>query len=98
MKRSQSAATDCNHPTYPEYEDEFGEDPARILYHLDPRPRIRAIEDHELLRAYLNVEADRENPRRAVIAACNAKLVDSDDAAADSTEGAVVATDGGEAR
>ena len=92
------AATDCDHPTYPDYEEEFGEDPARILYHFDPRPRIHGIDDPELVRAYLNVEADRENPRRIVIAACNAQLQDVEAAAADGPLQATVATDGGEQR
>lgn len=98
MTRGKPAASGCDHPAYPEYEAEFGEDPARILYHVDPRPRIRGITDPDLLRAYLNVEADRDSPRRAVIAACNAQLEDLDEAAAGSSTQAAVATDGGEQR
>lgn len=98
MTRGKSAAKPCDHPTYPEYKEEFGEDPARILYHLDPRPRIRSIKDPDLLRAYLTVEAERDNPRRVVVAACNAQLEDVDAAAADGPLQATVATDGGEQR
>lgn len=90
------AARDCDHPTYPEYEDVFGEDPARFLYHLNPQPRIRGITNPELLRAYLNVEAERDEPRRSVIAACNARLKDLEQPTADTVETAAVATDGGE--
>ncbi len=71
---SQPAAHNCHHPTYPHYRDQFGEDPARFLYHLDPRPRIRGITQPGLVRAYLDVETDRSEPRRSVIAACNQRV------------------------
>lgn len=90
------AASACDHPIYPEYKEEFGEDPARILYHLDPRPRIRGIKDPSLLRAYLNVEAERDNPRRAVIGFCNERLDIIQQTAADTGRDAAVVTDGGE--
>ena len=90
------AASRCDHPVYPEYKDEFGEDPARILYHLDPRPRIRAIKDPDLLRAYLNVEAERDNPRRVVIGFCNKRLDIIQQTATDASCDAAVVTDGGE--
>lgn len=90
------AASDCDHPAYPEYKEKFGEDPARILYHLDPHPRIRGISDPELVRAYLNVEAERDNPRRGVIAALNAQLKNLVETVAEAPQQAVVATDGGE--
>lgn len=70
----QLASGDCRHPTYPEYRDEFGEDPARFLYHSDPRPRIRGVQDRELVREYLDVETDRSEPRRSVVAVLNQRL------------------------
>lgn len=74
MTTGKPAATGCDHPTYPGYDEELGEDPARILYHMDPRPHISGITDTELVRAYLDVETDRDEPRREVIAACNRQL------------------------
>jgi len=63
------AASDCDHPQYPEYADRFGEDPARILYHIDdPQPRIRGLESVALVRAYLDVETAREGPRGEAVA------------------------------
>lgn len=70
----KAAASGCPHPSYPEYEAEFGEDPARILYHLDPRPRIRCIDSVDLVRAYLDVETDRDEPRNKVVAALDERL------------------------
>jgi hypothetical protein len=93
MTGGKPAARDCTHPTYTEYRDTFGEDPARFLHHLDPTPRIQAIRDPGLVRAFLDVETDRDEPRREVVAACNKRLdtlSDAGDAAA-----GTVATDGG---
>jgi hypothetical protein len=89
------AASDCDHPQYPEYAERFGEDPARILYHLDPEPRIRGLESVALVRAYLDVETDREEPRGKVVAALNRRQRELE-AAAPSASGGAVATDGGE--
>jgi|GEM_PF-6652632 len=51
------AAFNSDHPQYPEHADRFGEDPARILYHIDdPQPWIRGLESVALVRAYLDVE------------------------------------------
>lgn len=94
MTRGKPAALSCDHPQYPEYRKEFGEDPARFLYHLDPRPRIRGIDDPDLLRAYLNVEAERDDPRQEIISACNAQLIDLDKHESDGQQQTVVA-DGG---
>lgn len=69
------AATQCNHPVYPHYEQQHGEDPARILHHdLDPRPRIRGLKTTEIVRAYLDVETNRNNPREKIVAALNRRL------------------------
>jgi hypothetical protein len=97
MMGGKLAARACTHPVYPDYRDTFGEDPARFLHHhLDPTPRIQAIRDRGLVRAYLDVETDRDEPRREVVAACNQRLdtltTDSGGAAA-----RAVATDGGDA-
>lgn len=92
------AASKCDHPAYPEDEAEFGEDPARIIYHMDPQPRIRGIGDTALVRAYLDVETDRDSPRREVIAACNRRLDELDALAAAGGQQPAVATDGGERR
>lgn len=97
---NKPAATACDHPVYPEYEAEYGEDPARFLYHLEPTARISGIDNPGLLRAYLDVETDRDTPRRDVIAACNQRLTQVSQAES-GEEGAVqpaVATDGGERR
>lgn len=88
------AARDCSHPRYPEYREEFGEDPARFLYHLPPRPRIRGIDDPGLLRAYLNVEAERASPRQEIISACNARLIDLEERGNDAQQQAVVSPGG----
>lgn len=90
------AASDCDHPQYPEYADQFGEDPARILYHIKrPEARIRGLESVDLVRAYLDVETDREEPRGEVVAALNRRQRELEATSADA--GAAVATDGGEA-
>lgn len=91
------AASDCDHPTYPEYRERYGEDPARVLYHLNPQPRIRGIGGADLVRAYLDVETDRDAPRKAVVAACNQRL-DELTQRPDATPQPAVATDGGERR
>jgi hypothetical protein len=99
MTGGKPAARDCTHPTYPEYRDTFGEDPARFLHHqLDPTPRIQAIRDPALVRAYLDVETDRDEPRREVVAACNQRLntLTSKDAA--EAAAGTIATDGGDER
>jgi hypothetical protein len=92
MTGGKPAARDCTHPDYPDYRNDFGEDPARFLHHLDPTPRIQAIRDPGLVRAYLDVETDRDEPRREVIAACNQRL---DTLTGDAAAGAAIATDGG---
>lgn len=68
------AASQCSHPTYPDYREKFGEDPARVLYHLDFRMRIRGIRDPELVRAYLHVVTERVEPRQRVVALLNERL------------------------
>jgi hypothetical protein len=91
------AATGCEHPQYSEYAEAFGEDPARVLYHIeDPTPRIRGLESVALVRAYLDVETDREEPRGKVVAALNRRQRELETTSADA--GAAVATDGGEQR
>lgn len=68
--------TGADRPRYPEYEDQFGEDPARFLWSPSgdvPRlaiARIRGIVDPDLLDAYQDVEVEI-GPRRSVIAALN---------------------------
>lgn len=84
---SQPAARDCHHPTYPDYQTQFNEDPARILYHFNPLPRIRGITNPHLARAYLDVETDRKEPRRPVVAALNQRI--------DQLDEQPVAADGG---
>lgn len=86
-------------PSYPEYEAEFGEDPARFIHHMNPIPRIRAIDNEGLLCAYLDVETDRDEPRKRVVAALDERLreVRSQRPTPSISSGAV-ATDGGEPR
>lgn len=95
---NKPAASTCDHPSYPEYAEQFGEDPARVIYHIDPRPRISGIDDIGLLRAYLDVEANRDTPRREIIAACNHRLNELEAATIAGEQQAAVATDGGEPR
>lgn len=91
--RSTSAARSPGRPDYPRFADLYGEDPAWFLYsEMDSRPRIRGISDLGLVRAYLHVEAARDNPRKAVISALNQRA----DVLEVETEAARVATDGGE--
>jgi hypothetical protein len=67
---NRPAASEPDRPTYPQYREQFGEDPARFLCgDMDPMPRIRGLEDPELIQAYLDVETDRDDPRKHVIAA-----------------------------
>ena len=90
------AASDCDHPQYPEYAERFGEDPARILYHIKrPQARIRCLESVALVRAYLDVETDRDEPRGDVVAALNRRQRELE-AATPSASSGKVATDGGE--
>ena len=79
-------------PTFPEFKTEFGEDPARFLYaDLDPWPRLRAIDDPELLRAYARVEAQRETPRKPLLGRINQRIA----TLADGPDSTAVAADGG---
>jgi hypothetical protein len=90
------AASDCDHPTYPGYADRFGEDPARILYHINrPQARIRGLESVALIRAYLDVETDRDEPRGEVVAALNRRQRELEAVNPSASSGAVAA-DGGE--
>lgn len=89
---NRSAASECDHPTYPEFRERFGEDPARVLYHLSPAPRIEALESVALCRAYLDVETGRDEPRRRVVAAINQRLAALQDADADGEVEPEVAT------
>lgn len=88
MKRP--AANTPDRPAYPNYRERFGEDPARFIYANEPllRARINGLRDPALIRAYLDVETDRDQPREDVVAALNARL---------QAERQPVATDGGEA-
>jgi hypothetical protein len=89
------AVSDCDHLTYPQYCERFGEDPARILYHIDdPEARIRGLESVALVRAYLDVKTDRDEPRGEVVAALNRRQRQLEATSADA--GTAVATDGGE--
>lgn len=104
------AATGCHHPSYPEYADRYGEDPARFIYHLPVRPRIRGIEDPMLLSAYLHVLDDYRDSNADLDLGDHTEDVDAliDDIQArmrnlqadDSPDAtaAAVATDGGEQR
>lgn len=98
MKARVGRGQDCDHPSYPEYYEKFGEDPARFLYHFNPLPRIRGIQDRDLLDAYLDVEL-QGNRRKAVIGAINSRIIElEDDASVGDQPGAAVATDGGDPR
>jgi len=69
---NQQASGESDRRRYPEYIDRFGEDPARFLCSgLDPHARIRGLESVALCDAYLNVETDREQPRKEVVAHLN---------------------------
>lgn len=77
MPSTNQQATDTDRRRYPEYIDEFGEDPARFLCSgLDPHARIRGLESVALCDAYLNVETDRSSPRKAVVAHLNQRKAD----------------------
>jgi hypothetical protein len=67
----QQASGSPDRRRYPEYIDEFGEDPARFLAWENPHPRIRALESVALCDAYLDVETDRSSPRKEVVAHLN---------------------------
>lgn len=100
MQHNKSAATECDHPTYPEFKDEFGEDPARFLYHTDdPAPRLRGIKDVELLRAYQTVEAEKDESDKSLIAGINQRILSLQEMDASAEPADVspeeVATDGG---
>lgn len=71
-------------PTYPEYEKRHGEDPARFLYSDidDLSPRINAIETVELVRAWLDVETDKDQPDTGIIGALNERQQELQDAEA----------------
>jgi hypothetical protein len=91
------AASEADYPTYPEYREEFGLDPARFLYaDMDVRPLLRGIDDIDLLRAFQTVEADRDEPDRELIGdiAQRIQSLQSLDTNASASSGAV-ATDGG---
>lgn len=75
---NRPAADKRDRPRFPEYEEEFGEDPSRFLYcGVDPRPRIRGIQSVGLARAWLDVEVKRPGgPRQEVIAAINKRIAE----------------------
>lgn len=74
MRRPEARGTD--RPRYPEYREQFGENPARFVYANEQtlRARINGLRNEELVRAYLDVETDRDEPRRGVVAALNSQL------------------------
>jgi hypothetical protein len=102
------AARGCDHPQYPEYAERFAEDPARFVYHLPVRPRIRGIEDLGLLSAYLHVLDEYRQAHGATLTAgghnedIEALIGDIQDRMerlktdVSATADAAVATDGGE--
>ena len=104
------AASDCDHPTYPQYRNEYGEDPARFVYHVPVRPRIRGIENLGLLSAYLHVLDEYRQAHGATLTAgghaedIGTLIEDIQDrmdalkADVSATADAAVATDGGERR
>jgi len=91
------ASRGCTHPIYSEYRQQVGEDPARVLYHLNPHPRVRGLRSVETARAYLDVETDREDPRRKVVAHLN-RRIDELQAGSQSTlaSASSLVSDGGE--
>lgn len=66
-----SATTTSDRRTYPGYRADLGEDPARFLAFENPHPRIRGLNSPALVAAYLDVETDREQPRKPVVAHLN---------------------------
>ena len=69
------AARECGHPQYSAFREQFGEDPARFLFHdVSERPLIDGMTDPDRIRAWLKVETDRDDPRRPVVAALNERL------------------------
>lgn len=78
---SRPAATRRDRPRFPEYEDEFGEDPSRFLYSgVDPQPRIRGIESIDLARAWMTVEIERPGgPRQQVVGWINQRITELED-------------------
>ena len=100
-----TAARGCSHRQYPQYRERFNEDPARFVYHLPIRPRVRAIDDPELLAAYLHVLDEHPEPESAfedfaqLVADIQARIerlstADGPDTTAETSTGEV-ATDGG---
>lgn len=78
-------------PEYPEYRERFGEDPARFLFSEfdDLGPRIHALETVELVRAWLDVETNRDEPRPEIVAALNKRQRELQDGDADAGTGDV---------
>ena len=95
MQPRITQATSADRAEYPQYRERFGEDPARFLYHMDARPRIRAITDVDLLRAYQHVESERDDPDRELIGQISARIQQLTRQRPVSETPAAVATDGG---
>lgn len=68
------AATTEDHDR-PQYDEDLKATAARFLYaDLDPTPRIQGLETTAQVRAWQQVEADREESRERVMAALNQRL------------------------
>lgn len=62
-----SSSGSTSPPPFPEIEERWGENPARLLIrNLNPRPRLRAIDDVDQLRDWRTVE-ERCRDRRRVL-------------------------------
>jgi len=69
----------------PQYDEDLKATAARFLYaDLDPTPRIQGLETVAQVRAWQQVEADRDDPRTRVMAALNQRLRALRDGEADS--------------
>lgn len=71
----------------PAYDDELKDAAARFLFaDLDPEPRIKGLETVEQCRAWLQVEADRDDPRQRVVGQINRRIRELQDVDADVEE------------
>lgn len=62
-------------PEYSEYRERFGEDPARLLFtDMDLKPRLTAITDPDLLRAYARVEGEKDESDSELIGWLNRRI------------------------
>lgn len=59
LSHEQAGHLHLRPPDVPEYTKQFGENPARVIYHMDQQPRSHDIAEPSLIRAYLGFENNR---------------------------------------